>query len=108
MLARERRSAHAVQTAGFAREGENLWTGTRAAYLYDEVVGMWAGEQSDFVNGAMLAISRANDWHRVGHYSQIVWRGTTRVGCSLASNSSDAYLVCRYAPAGNVTGQRAF
>jgi hypothetical protein len=37
-----------------------------------------------------------------------VWRGTTQIGCALASSAEDDFLVCRYAPAGNILGQRAF
>jgi hypothetical protein len=44
----------------------------------------------------------------VAHYVQIVWRGTRAVGCAMASGASDDYLVCRYSPAGNVVGQKAF
>jgi len=40
----------------------------------------------------------------VGHYTQIVWRATTQVGCAIAANKSAEYLVCRYLPAGNVVG----
>jgi hypothetical protein len=107
-LARERRFAHADQPMGPAREGENLWTGTRDAYRYEEMLGHWLAERGDFINGPVPAISRTGDWRRAGHYSQIVWRVSTRIGCALSSNRTDDYLVCRYALAGNVVGERAF
>ena len=37
----------------------------------------------------------------------MIWSRTTRVGCALASNARDDYLVCRYVPAGNVVGEKA-
>ena len=107
-LARTGRFAHAAQPQGPARQGENLWTGTHLAYSYDEMVGAWVAERRDFVNEATPGFSRTGRWQDVGHYTQIIWRGTTAVGCALASNRTDDYLVCRYAPAGNVWGQRAF
>ena len=107
-MARTRRFAHAAQPYGPTREGENLWTGTRGAYRYDEMVGHWIAEKRDFVNGATPMFSRTGRWEDVAHYTQIVWRGTTRVGCATASNESDDYLVCRYSPAGNVVGERVF
>lgn len=107
-MARTRRFAHAQQPQGPGREGENLWTGTRGAYSYAEMIGHWAAERRDFVNGVTPAFSRTGKWEDVAHYTQMVWRGSTRVGCALASNARDDYLVCRYAPAGNVVGQRAF
>ena len=106
-MARTRRFQHADQPHGPGREGENLWTGTRGAYRYDEMFGHWAAEKRDFVNAPTPAFSRTGRWQDVAHYTQIVWRGSARVGCAMASNRSDDYLVCRYSPAGNVVGVRA-
>jgi hypothetical protein len=107
-MARTRRFAHAAQPIGGpTREGENLWTGTRDAYRYREMIGHWVAEKRDFVNGVTPAFSRTGKWEDVAHYTQIVWRGSSRVGCATASNARDDYLVCRYSPAGNVVGQRA-
>lgn len=106
-MARTGRFAHAEQPQGRAREGENLWTGTRDAYAYGEMVAAWIAERRDFVNGPAPAFSRTGRWEDVAHYTQIVWRGTTRIGCALAGGRRDDFLVCRYAPVGNVVGQRA-
>ena len=105
-MARTGRFAHAEQPHGPMREGENLWTGTRDAYRYDEMIGHWIAEKRDFVNGITPAFSRTGKWQDVSHYTQIVWRNTTRVGCAMASNKRDDFLVCRYSPAGNVVGER--
>jgi len=37
-----------------------------------------------------------------GHFTQVVWKGTTSVGCGISSDGH--YLVCNYYPAGNMTG----
>ncbi|WP_422922062.1 CAP domain-containing protein [Sphingomonas liriopis] len=107
-MARTGRFEHAVQSIGMDRQGENLWTGTRGAYRYDEMVGHWVAEKRDFVNLPVPNFSRTGRWQDVGHYGQVVWRGTTTVGCALASNATDDYLVCRYAPPGNVVGSVAY
>jgi uncharacterized protein YkwD len=107
-LARTGRFAHAVQPLGAGRQGENLWMGTHLAYSYDEMVGGWLAERRDFVNGAAPDFSRTGRWQDVGHYAQVVWQGSTAVGCAVASNRTNDYLVCRYSPPGNVVGQRAF
>jgi uncharacterized protein YkwD len=85
--------------------GENLWMGTRGAYSFEAMVGGWSSEQRDFVPGVFPAVSRAGSWEKVGHYTQMVWPTTTRVGCAIASNAANDYLVCRYSPAGNVMGK---
>lgn len=44
----------------------------------------------------------------VGHYTQVVWRNTTRVGCGYAAIGNSRLLACRYGPGGNVGGERAY
>jgi hypothetical protein len=107
-MARSGRFEHAAQPMGAGREGENLWTGTRYAYAYGEMIGHWLAERKDFVNGVTPAFSRTGKWEDVAHYTQIVWRGSTRVGCAVASSRSEDYLVCRYSPPGNVVGERTY
>ncbi len=107
-MARTGKFAHAHQPQDPTREGENLWTGTRYAYTYDEMIGHWVAEKRDFINGATPDFSRTGKFEDVAHYTQIVWRNSTAVGCAIASNKTDDYLVCRYSPPGNVIGQRSF
>ena len=107
-LARAGRLRHAERPADGAWQGENLWMGSRGAYSYDEMVGHWIAERRDFVNAPTPRFSRTARWQDVAHYTQVVWRGTTAVGCAMASDLANDYLVCRYSPPGNVTGQRAY
>ena len=107
-MARTGKFAHAPQPLDMTREGENLWTGTRYAYTYDEMMGHWVAERKDFVNRPTPQFSRTARWEDVAHYTQIVWRNSTAVGCAMASNKTDDYLVCRYSPPGNVVGEQAF
>lgn len=99
---------HADQPQGGAHEGENLFSGTAGAYRYDEMVALWVDERRQFVNRPTPDFSTTGRWQDVAHYTQIVWRGTARVGCALATGQRDDFLVCRYAPAGNVVGQKAY
>ena len=84
--------------------GENLWMGTRGAFSIESMVGGWTSEKRMFVPGVFPAVSRSGDWADVGHYTQIVWPTTQRLGCALGSNARTDYLVCRYSPAGNIEG----
>ena len=99
---------HSEQPEGRGREGENLWTGPRARFTYDEMLDAWTVERRAFVNRPSPGFSRTGRWQDAAHYAQIVWRGTTRVGCALASNRTDDFLVCRYLPPGHMIGKRAF
>ncbi len=103
-LATTRVFAHDPQTGNPRREGENLSMGTRGAYSYAELAGFWTDERTDYHPGVFPEISRSGNWHKVGHYTQMVWPSTREIGCAIASNDSDDYLVCRYLPAGNVVG----
>lgn len=85
-------------------QGENLWMGTRGAFTPARMVGGWIGEKSMFRPGIFPDVSTNGAWQSVGHYTQMIWRGTTRLGCAIRSSARDDYLVCRYAPAGNVIG----
>ena len=85
--------------------GENLWMGTHSAYSFEAMISGWSGERRYFVPGVFPAVSRSGDWEDVGHYTQMVWPTTTRVGCAVASNASRDFLVCHYSPAGNIDGR---
>ena len=90
-------------------QGENIWMGTTGAYSLTQMVDSWAQEQQNFQNGVFPNVSTTGNWWDVGHYSQIVWRSTTSVGCAGVGGSDGNYrLVCRYSPQGNVVGQQVF
>ena len=38
--------------------------------------------------------------------SEMIWRGSERVGCALYPAGAWDYLICRYSPPGNVVGQK--
>jgi cysteine-rich secretory family protein len=86
-------------------EGENLWAGTSGAYAPEQMVGLWLSEKNEFKRGVFPDNSRTGDVEDVGHYTQVIWAGTNRVGCALARGKAEDFLVCRYAQAGNVVGE---
>ncbi len=104
VLAKENRFGHDPQKGVKVRQGENLWMGTRGAFDYAAMAASWVDERKDFRPGRFPDVSRTGNWSVVGHYTQIVWPATTSVGCGLASNADDDFLVCRYLSAGNVVG----
>jgi hypothetical protein len=86
--------------------GENLWMGTRGAFSFEAMVGGWTAEKRYFEPGIFPNNSRTGNWADVGHYTQMIWPTTTRVGCAIASTPRIDYLVCRYATAGNIDGRQ--
>jgi hypothetical protein len=86
--------------------GENLWMGTHGAFSVEAMVGGWAAEKRYFMPGVFPNNSRSGNWEDVGHYTQMIWPTTTRVGCAIASTARVDYLVCRYATAGNMDGRQ--
>jgi hypothetical protein len=79
--------------------------GPHGYYPVEAMVGSWASEKRWFRRGVFPNVSRTGDWSDVGHYTQMVWPTTTRVGCAVASTGRVDYLVCRYANAGNIDGR---
>ena len=85
--------------------GENLWMGSHGAYSVETMVGSFINEKRYFMPGVFPNNSTTGNWADVGHYTQLIWPATTRVGCALASTRSTDYLVCHYATAGNIDGR---
>jgi hypothetical protein len=104
-LAQIDRGDHDLSIRG--RQGENIWWGTANAFSYTDMVDFWGNEKKGFVYGVFPDCKKGKSTV-VGHYTQIIWRNTTAVGCALATNGKTDYLVCRYSPAGNMTGQKPY
>jgi uncharacterized protein YkwD len=84
--------------------GENLWMGTSGYYPPEAMVGAFVGEGRYFHPGKFPEVSTTGRWQDVGHYTQLIWPGTSEVGCALAQGGGRDILVCRYFPAGNMIG----
>jgi len=84
--------------------GENLFMGTAGYYGAGEAVDSWISEKR-FYQGQTL--NEAN-YHEFGHYTQLVWKSTKKVGCGQALCNGEVIIVCNYAPAGNVIGEKAW
>ena len=82
--------------------GENLYEMTGGGASPEQVVNDWASESKDYQY-------KSNTCRRVcGHYTQIVWRDTKRVGCAVARSGRTEIWVCNYDPPGNRIGKRPY
>ena len=89
-------------------QGENLWAGTKGYYAPEAMVGLWVAEKTDYKPGVFPDNSKSGDVENVGHYTQLVWRSSDKVGCAVAHGAEDDFLVCRYSEGGNVIGEKPF
>jgi hypothetical protein len=104
-LAKSSTFEHAPDRPENDLQGENLWMGSAAAFTPEEMVDGWIEERADYVPGVFPNVTRTANWEDVGHYTQLIWAHTRQVGCALASNQTDDFLVCRYATPGNWIGE---
>lgn len=82
--------------------GENLFEISGARATPADVVGVWVSESRDYD-------PRTNACRGTcGHYTQVVWRSTRRVGCAAARGRGREIWVCNYDPPGNWQGERPF
>lgn len=82
--------------------GENLYSVTGARATPAGVVESWAAEAPNYNHRKNLCRGVC------GHYTQIVWRRTTKVGCGVARGRDREVWVCNYDPAGNFIGERPY
>lgn len=90
----------------FDPQGENLWAGTRGYFSPDAMVDAWVREKRYYKPGRFPDNSISGRVADVGHYTQLIWRDTHRVGCARARGAEEDVLVCRYGEAGNYIGER--
>jgi uncharacterized protein YkwD len=82
------------------RWGENLAMATGPLSV-EKVVDMWVEEV------AAYDFRRPGFSMETGHFTQVVWAGSRRLGCGVARCKGRHIWVCNYDPAGNVRGKFA-
>jgi uncharacterized protein YkwD len=81
--------------------GENIYGSTGVA-TGSAAVNDWASEASSYDYATNTCSSVC------GHYTQLVWGTTTKVGCGISTCAGLQYshsIVCDYAPSGNTGGR---
>ncbi|KAI3701312.1 hypothetical protein L2E82_45966 [Cichorium intybus] len=88
--------------------GENLFWGSADGmpkWTPKDAVYAWVKEHKYYDKAANSCVPGK----KCGHYTQIMWRDTKRVGCALSyCNKKDTYVVCEYDPPGNIEGLSPF
>jgi hypothetical protein len=87
--------------------GENLYYVSSSSRIdepaaADGAGGSWYGESAQYRYGSGFSPA-------TGHFTQLVWKSSARLGCGMASGSNGSlntvYVVCSYDPPGNVANQ---
>ena len=85
--------------------GENLWAGTSGRFPMTSVVDSWGNEVNDFD----LSRNTCAEGKVCGHFTQVVWSKTARLGCGKATGADgNEVVVCNYDPPGNSNGESPF
>lgn len=89
-------------------QGENLayqWSTGKVTNPISQGTQRWINEEKYYKNQPIPK----GDFAAYGHYTQIMWKKSTRVGIATASNGKGGwYSVARYSPAGNIGGQKPY
>ncbi|KAG5526241.1 hypothetical protein RHGRI_032503 [Rhododendron griersonianum] len=91
-------------SGGGGKYGENL-AGGSGDLTGAAAVGLWVGEKPNYnYNSNTCAAGKV-----CGHYTQVVWRNSVRLGCArVRCNSGSWFITCNYDPPGNYVGQRPY
>jgi len=87
--------------------GENIyWHSNYKMSNPTKAVDAWGEEVGDY----NYETNKCADGKVCGHYTQIVWADTERVGCSLrrCDAGTQVVVVCNYEPAGNWVGKKPY
>ena len=97
------RSADYQALGGSGYVGENIYGSSGNATPAGAMM-LWMDEAADY-DYASGNIGNA------GHYTQVVWRASVRIGCAIVDCPALTYhntVICDYAPGGNISGQRPY
>ncbi len=78
--------------------GENL---SSCDDLVEVAVGYWIDEKKFYRPGSPSTLE-------CGHYTQVVWRNTKRLGAGKAQGDGTTFWVCQYDPPGNFRGKAPY
>jgi uncharacterized protein YkwD len=108
----DRDSDYAMLGGGNGGLGENIAAGAPTLTIASANMGWIQGEEPDY-NYATNTCNTMGGTVECGHYTQIVWKTTTSVGCALVTCNTNTpfgtkygtkwgYAVCDYSPPGNI------
>lgn len=79
--------------------GENLYFGSGFKISAEDAVRTWYNEIHDY------NFKKPVFHPDIGHFTQLIWKGSKELGVALQIANTTTYVVCNYDPPGNIMGQ---
>ena len=85
--------------------GQNLYLGSGNPHTGKYVTEYWYSENANY----NYSTGKSNNGATIGHFTQIVWKITQKIGCAVAVGrwkvyKESYYICCYYYPGGNLPG----
>lgn len=86
--------------------GENIFWGSGNGWTPAEAAAAWVAERRWY----NYRSNSCGGGQECGHYTQIVWRTTRRVGCARVNcvGGRGVFMTCNYDPPGNFIGEKPY
>merc|ERR1712232_758502 len=105
-------------TTGNGVYGQNIAAGLTADEVTDVITNLWYNNEVSFYAPYYGQANPGGNFNDYGHFTQVVWQGTTVVGCAtqdcsvgglanVGPNVPPYFTVCNYYEAGNYGGEYA-
>ena len=94
------RLTHSSNEYNSQQLGENLYVGYNVGSIGTAAVDVWYAENINY------DYNNPGFYSNTGHFTQVVWKGSKKLGCGVSCDSkSKCYVCCNYLPAGNYLNQ---
>ncbi|GJM84469.1 hypothetical protein PR202_ga00139 [Eleusine coracana subsp. coracana] len=87
--------------------GENLFWGPAGwEWTAADALRLWVDEKNNY----HYDTNSCDPGKMCGHYTQVVWRNSVRIGCArvVCAANRGVFIICSYDPPGNWNGERPF
>ncbi|KAL0359779.1 UNVERIFIED_CONTAM: Pathogenesis-related protein PR-1 [Sesamum calycinum] len=86
--------------------GENIFWGSGNGWTAAQAAAAWVSERREYNYWSNSCVYG----QECGHYTQIVWKDTRRMGCArvVCYGGRGVFMICNYDPPGNYIGERPY
>ncbi|GLC34467.1 hypothetical protein PLESTF_000535100 [Pleodorina starrii] len=99
----------ALEHGGSGNAGQNLyavWGNTDMSCV--SATDSWYDEVSQYRFTRRPWTDNRPNFYNIGHFTQLVWKSSTKLGCGAAKGRNCYVVACHYSPAGNMIGDSSF